>query len=292
VLGAAPPGGAGGVGVASTADQQLAPQQGSQGVSIEQCNALLAELQQVKQATHTSHLQHETSVGSPRQWAQIQFASINNNIRRCGSTVHSGVVRQGAQQECQQDAQQHQQAAALGVEPGTAALSRTPRTLLELWQECKFGVGSQKPAEQFTVRERGNQSNGTKQKLSEGCQAPMHDFHHLVRLSIGNLVRLSIGNLIKACFHCLQQSKNQIQSTNLNPLDTSVSDAHDRNFQVPMDLQHAANAIFALLHILSRRKAEQKALGRRLVGTNFSDAFTSMSAVKNVRGMVRWCDGV
>jgi hypothetical protein len=46
----------------------------------------------------------------------------------------------------------------------TAVLCKRPRSLKELWMEYKFGIDGNKPAEQFTSKERNNVAGGIKQR--------------------------------------------------------------------------------------------------------------------------------
>ena len=46
----------------------------------------------------------------------------------------------------------------------TAKLCPRPRSLFELWEEYLFGIGTNKPAKNFTSAERNNRDNGIKQK--------------------------------------------------------------------------------------------------------------------------------
>ena len=43
----------------------------------------------------------------------------------------------------------------LYVQPFTSSLSQMPKMSFNLWTECQYGIGGQKPTKDFTAAERG-----------------------------------------------------------------------------------------------------------------------------------------
>jgi len=137
---------------------------GNGSVSQEQHQALLIQLQQIRDSMHANHQQTQATLNALRLWIESQLLRINNNVRRFGGTIQGGLARQGNQRQRQQVVQQERQANAEGHAPGSATLSQQPRTLLLLWEEYQFGIGGRKPAKDWTSRERNNREDGIKQK--------------------------------------------------------------------------------------------------------------------------------
>jgi hypothetical protein len=79
-----------------------------------------------------------------RQWVDANFKTINNNIRRYGGTIQSGLARQQPQQQVLQRRGTAEELEDDGVLPATPG--KTPRTLAELWEEYQYGIGNRKPA--------------------------------------------------------------------------------------------------------------------------------------------------
>ena len=110
----------------------------------------------------------EHAVGNFWVWTAGQFTTVNGNIRRFGGTIQGGFARQNPatqQTRCntaQEAVQQNNNGGDDG--PGSTTLSRTPRTLLELWNEYLHGIAGQKPAKNFTREECNKTQGGIKQK--------------------------------------------------------------------------------------------------------------------------------
>ena len=135
-------------------------------VNQQQHAQLLVNLQSLQQSVAQNHQQQQQSLASLRQWAVGQFRVVNNNIRAFGGTIHSAVARQDPQEQARRrqatDPQQQVDAQQEGTQPAT--LSRSPRTLAELWEEYQFGIGGRKPAKNWLPAESGNTRHGIKQK--------------------------------------------------------------------------------------------------------------------------------
>ena len=82
-----------------------------------------------------------------------QYGILNRNIRRVAIAPARRINRDN--QQNQEDGAEEEPANAGGIEPFVSTLSRTPRTLYELWAEYEFGIGGRKPAREFTSAERG-----------------------------------------------------------------------------------------------------------------------------------------
>jgi hypothetical protein len=126
--------------------------------------AILVNIQQVRQQEAQHHQQNQDSISGLRAWATDQFRKVNNNIRAFGGTIQGGFARQDPQQQAhrRQAQDQQEQVQQDGLMPAT--LAPTPRTLAELWEEYQFGIGGRKAAKDWTAAERGNTRDGIKQK--------------------------------------------------------------------------------------------------------------------------------
>jgi hypothetical protein len=129
----------------------------------EQINGILIQLGQLQQQQAVMQQQLEHAIYEQRRWHERQYQVVNSNIRRFGGTIQGGFARQDQRQAAnRRQAQQEEELPADG--PGSATLSKTPRTLMELWNEWQFGINGRKPAKDWTARERGNTTGGIKQK--------------------------------------------------------------------------------------------------------------------------------
>ena len=137
------------------------------GGSHQLLQGILLQVGQTRQAVSLLHMHVDNQFQAMKTWQQRQNVLINSNIRRFGGTIQGAFARQDPQQAANRRnaaAQQEQQPA---LEDGTAELSPCPRTLMDLWNEWKFGLGNRKPAEQFTAR-NVVASNGDKRKKQFG----------------------------------------------------------------------------------------------------------------------------
>ena len=82
-----------------------------------------------------------------------------------------------------------------GDAPGSATLSRNPRTLREVWEECVHGIGGRKPARAFTSAERNNRAGGIKQKYYR---------RRVIWTTIDNMVRAE--HTADAAIHAIRQA--------------------------------------------------------------------------------------
>lgn len=128
---------------------------GGGGMSNELAHTILVRMNRLEQAQTQHQVSSNTQVSELRSYVGSQFRMLNNNIRAYGGTIQGSLVRQRASNQGQTmlgqaDASQ----APPMVEFTTATLSNNPRTLIELWNEYKFGINGRKPAEQFTTHER------------------------------------------------------------------------------------------------------------------------------------------
>jgi hypothetical protein len=121
-------------------------------------NIILIQMQQLKQqiATQYDHLQQ--SVTNLRSEISDKHQIIQRNINR----IFIQPPRQGTQQQ-RRERENHENnniEAALQLNEEAprqllAALSKTPRSLFDLWIEYTSGIGGNKPAKDFTFVERG-----------------------------------------------------------------------------------------------------------------------------------------
>jgi hypothetical protein len=126
----------------------------------DQLAALLVNQRRLEQLVSQHHQQLMDSYSILRQWVDAKFKTINMNIRRYGGSIQSGLARQQPQQQVLQ-----RRGTADGVLPAT--LGKTPRTLVELWEENQYGIGNRKPAKGFTSTERSNTRHGIKRSIGD-----------------------------------------------------------------------------------------------------------------------------
>jgi len=142
---------------------------------------IIAYLQRIEENQQEQFQLIRNSQAEQKQWLEQQVQLIINNQRRFGGTTEGSFARQQPDrrrlaQDHTRELQQQQVAArrvvrapALPLRRGdiapNAQLANNVKTLLELWREYNFGIGTNKPARQFTSAER-NQSNGIKMKYS------------------------------------------------------------------------------------------------------------------------------
>jgi hypothetical protein len=88
----------------------------------------------------------------------------NSNIRQFAGTVPGAFARQANAPVRQQVQAATLNAQAQGIVAGTAIMIEKPDSLHQIYDEFEFGIGGRKPAKDFTVQERNNRANGTKQK--------------------------------------------------------------------------------------------------------------------------------
>jgi Transcriptional activator of glycolytic enzymes len=132
-------------------------------INQQQSAALLVNIQRLQQQQSQNHQQAMDSIAALRTFSLNQFRTVNNNIRAFGGTIQGGFARQDFQQAARRRrVTDPEQQVGDGNLPAT--LVPTPRTLAELWEEYQFGIGGRKPAKDFEAHERGNATNGVKQK--------------------------------------------------------------------------------------------------------------------------------
>jgi hypothetical protein len=140
-----------------------APAGALNAINQQQSAALLVNIQRLQQQQSQNHQQAMDSIAALRTFSLNQFRTVNNKIRAFGGTIQGGFARQDPQQAAmRRRATDPEQQVGDGNLPAT--LAPTPRTLAELWEEYQFGIGGRKPAKDFEAHERGNETNGVKQK--------------------------------------------------------------------------------------------------------------------------------
>jgi hypothetical protein len=144
-------------------------------VQQQQYNMLLLQIHQVRQAHSNLHQHVDTQFPNLANRMDARFNRLNNNVRVFGGNIRGAFavgVNGNARRQRQQvedpvpGAPQAAGAPAVGgggVDP-RAKLVPQPRTLMELWMEYMQGINGNKPARDFTARERNNCHDGTKQK--------------------------------------------------------------------------------------------------------------------------------
>jgi hypothetical protein len=115
------------------------------------------QLQQIKQQIATQYNQIQQSVNNLRVEISHKHSIIQKNINRIFiQPPHQATQQQRREREAHDNIEE---AAALFDEEHRtqliAVLSKTPRTLFDLWIEYQHGIGGNKPAKDFTYTERG-----------------------------------------------------------------------------------------------------------------------------------------
>ena len=130
--------------------------------------AVLMRLEQLERATTNYHRQHQESIQHMEQVLSTHLSIINSSICRIGGAVLDALARQpevnrqGGPGGAMRNPRPNQQVVQCRELP--ALLSKNPRSLMDLWNEYKFGTHGRKPAEQFTTAERNSRVGGNKQK--------------------------------------------------------------------------------------------------------------------------------
>jgi hypothetical protein len=152
-------------GVATDTAYAVVQGAGQSSASREELRMMRTDLSNLAEVVSINQTQTVGAINNLRTHIDMRFEVCNSNIRRFAGTLPGAVarsanrtVRQAAGQEVQE------REIAEGDGEGSATLSPRPKTLQDLWNEYKFGIGGRKPTEQWTERERGNTRNGIKQK--------------------------------------------------------------------------------------------------------------------------------
>lgn len=119
-------------------------------------NSVLSSLQQFKQQVATQFDIMQQSFTNLRSDITVKHSIIQKNINR----IFIQPPRQGTRQQQQEREQNDNLAQAVVLfnyerQPLIAELSKTPRTIFDLWTEYQTGSGGRKAAKDFTFTERG-----------------------------------------------------------------------------------------------------------------------------------------
>ena len=119
-------------------------------------NTIMIQMQQIKQQMSTQYDFLQNNYNNLRTDINEKHQIIQKNIKR----ILIQPPRQATPQQRLELAERDniEEAAALFNEPFTqqiAELSKTPRSLFDLWTEYVYGIGGRKPAKDFTFTERG-----------------------------------------------------------------------------------------------------------------------------------------
>jgi hypothetical protein len=120
-------------------------------------NAILSNMQQLRQQMATQYDTLQQSFNNLRSEIHAKHNIIQKNINR----IFIQPPRQATRQQQREREQNNnlEEAAALfnEVQPNqyVAELSKTPRTIFDLWTEYQTGLGGRKAAKDFTFKERG-----------------------------------------------------------------------------------------------------------------------------------------
>jgi hypothetical protein len=143
------------------------------GVDRQSYNTLVLQLHQLKQAQSALQQHIDTQFANITNKLDAGFNRVNTNVRAYGGDIR-GAFAVGVNGAARRQRQQVQDPAPApeaavptvpieGVDPRAKLVPR-PRTLMELWTEYTQGINGNKPAREFTARERNNRRDGIKQK--------------------------------------------------------------------------------------------------------------------------------
>ena len=141
----------------ATAGSSAGTQHVLQTVVIQQ-RQLQQQIQQLQQAMLTMDQRN-------REWTENKFRTINDNIRRFGGTIQSGIARQDPQRiaaVARYNQEDHSRQHDI-LHPANYTqrgrqwpkLAPNVRDLMVLWNEWEFGIGGRKAAKDWTAQERG-----------------------------------------------------------------------------------------------------------------------------------------
>ena len=141
------------------------PASGSEGATQHVLQTLVIQQRQLQQQLQELQQSMLTMDQRNRAWTENKFRVINDNIRRFGGTIRSGLARQDPERQAevqrynQEDHGRHND--LLYPTNYTRRARQWPklapniRDLMVLWNEWEYGVGGRKPAKDWTAQERG-----------------------------------------------------------------------------------------------------------------------------------------
>jgi hypothetical protein len=161
-------------------------------------NVILSNMQQIKQQIATNYDIIMTSVNNLRSDISSKHSIIQKNISR----IFIQPPRQGTQQQQRERAENDNLAEAAALFDAErleliAELSKTPRTIFDLWTEYQTGIGGRKAAKDFTFTERGKcKFKYCRRKVVWDCIVKHVNAGHLAAVAIDKI------------YQCYGQSSN------------------------------------------------------------------------------------
>ena len=154
---------------ANTPQANLArvPASGGNAATQQVLQTLLIQNQQLQRSLQEMEQRLDLRDQANRSWLEEKMRRINDNVRRFGGTIQSGLSRQDGRRTIAVARGVEEEAAApVTQQPGTInrggrnwpTLCPNVNSLLSLWTEYEFGIGNRKPARFWKGRERGNKS--------------------------------------------------------------------------------------------------------------------------------------
>ena len=143
-----------------------------------------------------------------RAWTENKFRVINDNIRRFGGTIRSGLARQDPERQAEvrrYDEEDHGQHTDVfyGNTNSRAQRGRqwpklapNIRDLMVLWHEWEYGIGGRKPAKDWTAQERGG----------GGCKKVKQMYHRRKNIWRIQLLLINKGRSIQAANALIEQT--------------------------------------------------------------------------------------
>jgi hypothetical protein len=150
-------------------------------------NIILIQMQQLKQQIATQYDQLQQSVMNLRSEISDKHQIIQRNINRIFIQPPRQATRQ-QRQERENDQNNNIDLAEENPPQLIAALSKTPRTLFDLWIEYTTGIGGNKPAKDFTFVERGKcKFKYCRRKVVWDCISAFVNAGHLSAVAIDRI---------------------------------------------------------------------------------------------------------
>ena len=182
-----------------------------------QLKSLQVQVRQLHVLLQENHNQHQAAVSTLQEYCSRRFNILGNSINRHNMVPVRPVLQRQARlnnRAPQQGTQPVramllQDQANLGIDR-TARLSPHPRTLLALWHEYVHGLNGNKPAKDFTARERGLfKCKYSRRKtfwtvVAKFVRAGYTDLAAIDKIKQAYGVRLSVTAII----NCLQHDRN------------------------------------------------------------------------------------
>ena len=142
-------------------DEAQVPLDGSSGATNHVLQTLVCQQRNLQRQFEDLQTQMHQMDQSNRVHMENKFRAVNNNVRRFGGTIQSGLSRQDPQRQAQVQRAAAERAPGTYVRHGRVwpKLSPNVKDLMVLWGEYEHGIAGGKPAKSWTREERGGGGN-------------------------------------------------------------------------------------------------------------------------------------